>query len=236
MSGVRADQFTLDLSAPPSYAGEDYVAAPANTQARAMLAALEWPTALGLLIGGAGSGKTHLAHLCAARFARPHWLVAAGSLWPASFDLLLIDDLDPWAGQAREDQLFHALEAARAARAPVLATTSLPPEHLGFRRPDTLSRLRAGLRAQILPPDDDLFTAIAIKLFSDRQLKVSPDIATYLLHRIERSYANLTQLVALLDRHALAAGRDITKSLARDVLEAFEHQGTMGHGDEVSQN
>jgi chromosomal replication initiation ATPase DnaA len=67
-----------------------------------------------------------------------------------------------------------------------------------------------------------LFQAIAIKLFTDRQLMVDPAIADYLLQRMERSYANLSKLIALIDERSLAAGRSITKPLAREVLAAYE--------------
>jgi chromosomal replication initiation ATPase DnaA len=136
-------------------------------------------------------------------------------------DGLILDGLERWVG-GDEDLLFHALEAARSAQVPVLATSRKTPENLRLQRPDTVSRLRAGLRAQIALPDDALFTAIAVKLFTDRQLMVAPSIADYLLARMERSYTNLTRLIALIDERSLAAGRSITKPLAGDVLQAYE--------------
>lgn len=220
MSG--ADQLVLDIVPPPSWAVEDYVPGQANSNARQLCEALNWPTPVGMLIGEAGSGKTHLAHLCAARFNAPLRLDPLEEIpLPSSSDLLILDGLEGWIG-GDEDQLFHALEAARAAQVPVLVTSQVAPENLGLKRPDTVSRLRAGLRAQIDLPDDALFTAIAIKLFTDRQLLVAPSIADYLLARMERSYANLTRLIALIDERSLAAGRSITKLLAGEVLQAYE--------------
>lgn len=67
-----------------------------------------------------------------------------------------------------------------AAQVPALITIQEEPEQLTLKRPDTLSRLRAGIRATVAPPDDALFQAIAIKLFTDRQLMVDPAIADYL--------------------------------------------------------
>lgn len=217
-----ADQLVFDITPPPSWAVEDYVPGPANQDARRLCETLQWPTSIGVLIGEAGSGKTHLSHLCAERFSNPLWLrpLQEEHFSPAG-DLLVLDGLESWVGPD-EDLLFHALESARAVQIPVLATATAAPENLGLKRPDTLSRLRAGLRAEIGLPDDALFTAIAIKLFTDRQLLVAPAIADYLLARMERSYANLTQLIALIDERSLAAGRSITKPLAGQVLEAYE--------------
>lgn len=219
---TRADQLVLDIVPPPSWAVEDYVPGEANQDARQLCQALNWPTPIGVLIGDAGSGKTHLAHLCAARFSNPLWLDPSQATPDLSAsDILILDGLEPWLGD-EEDQLFHSLEAARSAQLPVLATSRKAPENLGLERPDTVSRLRAGLRAQIALPDDALFTAIAVKLFSDRQLLVAPSIAQYLLERMERSYANLSRLIALIDERSLAAGRSITKPLAGEVLQAYE--------------
>lgn len=219
---ARADQLVLDIVSPPSWAVEDYVRGPANSGARQLCQALSWPTPVGVLIGQSGCGKTHLTHLCAARFKAPLWLDPSDETpLPHSSDLLILDGLEGWIG-SEEDLLFHALEAARAAHVPVLATSQAAPENLGLKRPDTLSRLRSGLRAQIDLPDDALFAAIAIKLFTDRQLLVAPSIAEYLLARMERSYANLTRLIALIDERSLAAGRSITKPLAGEVLHAYE--------------
>lgn len=217
-----ADQLVLDIALPPSWAVEDYVPGQANSDARQLCQTLNWPTPVGVLIGEAGSGKTHLAHVCAARFEAPVWLDQSDQTpLSSSSDLLILDGLERWVGR-EEDLLFHALEAARAAQVPVLATSQAAPENVGLKRPDTVSRLRAGLRADIALPDDGLFTAIAIKLFTDRQLLVAPSIAEYLLARMERSYANLTRLIALIDERSLAAGRSITKALAGEVLHAYE--------------
>lgn len=216
-----ADQLVLDIVPAPSFAVEDYVPGEANAEARALASELAWPTPIGVLLGEAGSGKSHLAHNFAARVGGVRWF--DGTL-PDSLggqNAVIIDSLERWTGQS-EDTLFHTLEAARAAQMPVLVTSREAPENLGLKRPDTVSRLRAGSRATIDQADDALFLAIAVKLFTDRQLMVDPAIADYLLQRMERSYANLSKLIALIDERSLAAGRSITKPLARDVLAAYE--------------
>jgi chromosomal replication initiation ATPase DnaA len=218
---AAAGQLVFDITPPPSFAAEDYVVGAANAQADGLAGALAWPTPVGVLIGEAGSGKTHLAHLFAHRFDETRWFGGALPDTHDAYGALVIDGLERWIGKD-EDSLFHALEAARSAHVPVLVTSRRAPESLGLKRPDTVSRLRAGARASIGQPDDALFLAIAIKLFTDRQLMVDPAVADYLLQRMERSYANLSKLIALIDERSLAAGRSITKPLARDVLAAYE--------------
>ncbi|MFN3225296.1 MAG: HdaA/DnaA family protein [Hyphomicrobiales bacterium] len=222
----NAGQLVLDIVPPPSFAAEDFVAGAANEKARDLIDTLAWPTPVGVLTGQAGSGKTHLAHVFALKFADPRWFDGAPPRGLTAESAVLIDGLGSWAsqpiGEWNEDVLFHTMEAARAAQVPVLITSQEAPEQLGLKRPDTLSRLRSGIRAAISPPDDALFQAIAIKLFTDRQLMVDPAIADYLLQRMERSYANLSKLIALIDERSLAAERSITKPLAGEVLAAYE--------------
>lgn len=222
---ASASQLTFDMALPPSFAAEDYVAGEANSEARAVMAGLAWPTPVAVLIGEAGSGKTHLAQMFARASGPVHWFDGALPNDLADRNAVVIDGLEQWLGTGqgpREDDLFHMLEAARAVRRPVLVTCRQPPENLGLKRPDTLSRLRAGARATIAQPDDALFLAIAVKQFTDRQLMVDPSVADYLLQRMERSYANLSKLIALIDERSLAAGRSVTKPLAREVLAAYE--------------
>ena len=61
-----------------------------------------------------------------------------------------------------------------------------------------------------------------VKQFADRQLRVDPDVLTFLLARMERSFAATSRLVAALDQAALAEKRRITVPLARRVLETLE--------------
>jgi hypothetical protein len=67
--GGVANQLTFDLALPPpTYAREDFVVADGNREALAWLDRWpDWPAPALALSGPAGSGKTHLARLWAAR-------------------------------------------------------------------------------------------------------------------------------------------------------------------------
>jgi len=67
-----------------------------------------------------------------------------------------------------------------------------------------------------------LLGAVIAKLFRDRQLEVAAEVVDYLLPRMERSLAAAQDLVAALDRAALAGRRPITVALARTVLADTE--------------
>ena len=70
----------------------------------------------------------------------------------------------------------------------------------------------------LLPPDDLLFRGLIVKFCADRQLSIDETVVSYLVTRIERSYAAARQAVGLLDTEALRLGRPVTRALAVEVL------------------
>ena len=66
--------------------------------------------------------------------------------------------------------------------------------------------------------DDALLRAIIVKLFADRQLAVDDSLVTYLVTRIERSFAAARAAVDALDREALRLKRPVTRALAAELL------------------
>ena len=67
-------------------------------------------------------------------------------------------------------------------------------------------------------PDDGLVGAVMLKQFADRQLNVDPEVLTFLLARMERSFEAVGKLVAAIDEAALIEKRTITIPFAKKVL------------------
>jgi chromosomal replication initiation ATPase DnaA len=88
--------------------------------------------------------------------------------------------------------------------------------------PDLASRLRALPVIELGPPDDALLRAVLVKLFADRQLTVDESLLTYLIKRIDRSFAAARAVVERLDREALRLRRPVTRALAAEALRASE--------------
>lgn len=223
-------QLPLAFGHVPSLAAEDFLVAPCNREARDWIDAPDrWPGPAGILFGPAGSGKTHLAHL----FARAGggMLVAAAELSAEStrpllesVPVLVVEDCD----RAPLDQvaLFHLINQGRELGRRLLLTGRAAPALWPVGLADLRSRLLAMPVASIGAPDDFLLAALLVKLFADRQLRVGEDVVTYLMGRMERSFAACARLVERLDRAALAGRRPVTVPLARHVLEGEED----GHG------
>ena len=192
-------QLPLPLSYRIAMGESEFFVSEANADAVAWLDRWpDWPQAQVLLIGPEGSGKSHLARLFAAR-------VGARIVDPAD--------------EAHPEALFHAWNAA-ILDAPLMMIARRAPREWPHRLPDLASRLAATPLLAIADPDDALLGAVLAKQFADRGLRLPPEVAAYVLTRIERSFAAVSLTVAALDTAALAEGRAITVPLARDVLEA----------------
>ena len=214
-------QFVLSLPHGQSFAREDFLPAPSNAAALALVESWpDWPAPLMLLSGPAGAGKSHLAAIFAARSGatRLHGaeIGAADPDAATSGQALVIDDAE--AGLAAEAAFFHLLNFARARALPALMTARSAPARWGVKTPDLLSRLRLAPLVEIAPPEPPLIEAALTKMFADRQLAVEPSLIAYIARRLDRSLDAARALVAALDAEALAQGRKITRAMAAALL------------------
>ena len=218
-----ATQLGFDLPVRAALGREDFFVSPANAMAVALLEGWQgWPGRKLLLIGPAGAGKTHLAHVWAAQ-SRARILPAA-SLEQADIPALargqvVVEDIDQIAGQQGAEQaLFHLHNLVIAEGHSLLLTSACAPQHLGLSLPDLQSRVQGCQSASLGAPDDRLLGAVLMKLFADRQLVPTPDTLPYLVRWMTRSFDSARQIVAEMDAQALAQGRPLNRALAREVL------------------
>ena len=218
-----ATQLGFDLPVRAALGREDFFVSPANAMAVALLEGWQgWPGRKLLLIGPAGAGKTHLAHVWAAQ-SRARILPAA-SLEQADIPALaqghvVVEDIDQIAGQQGAEQaLFHLHNLVIAEGHSLLLTSACAPQHLGLSLPDLQSRVQGCQSASLGAPDDRLLGAVLMKLFADRQLVPTSDTLPYLVRWMTRSFDSARQIVAEMDAQALAQGRPLNRALAREVL------------------
>jgi chromosomal replication initiation ATPase DnaA len=208
-------QGALDLPIEPRFGRADFLPSDSN---RAALELIErWPDGSAralVLYGPPGSGKTHLAQLwcarCGARLIAGDRLSQPEAL-PAA---VAIDNADC----APERALLHLYNLTLERGGHLLLTMPAPPASLTIGLADLASRLRSLPVVGIAPPDDTLLAAVLVKHFADRQLRVAPEVFSYLVARMERSFAAAATIAARLDRLALETGRPVTVKLARAVL------------------
>lgn len=224
---IAARQLSLDLGHRPAHGREDFLISPSNQDAVTWIDLWpQWPAPALVIYGPAACGKSHLAAVWRERAAAvailPDELAGTeASLLAARGKALLLDPVDPWIGdRAAETTLFHLYNIAKEEGKTLLLTMRAAPSHLSFVLPDLASRLRAAPCAAIAAPDESLLGAVLVKMFSDRQLNLSPDALDYILPRMERSFAAARDLVARADALALSEKKGITVPLLRRVLTA----------------
>lgn len=218
-------QLAFDLPSQPGLTREAFFVAPSNAMALAALDGwAQWPGGKMTLCGPEGAGKTHLAHI---------WAVESGAVMVAGRDLaaadvpglaargaVVVEDAEAVAGDAgAEAALFH-LHNLVVPGGRLLVTAASPPRDWGLALPDLASRMQAAALTRLDPPDDALLQAVLVKLFSDRQIVVPPNLIPYLVSRMPRSIGAARRLVGVLDARGLALGRAVTRALAAEVLDS----------------
>lgn len=232
-SPAGAAQLPLALRCPPDQRFETFVGAPAGAlaQLRAFARGDAGAGEALYLAGALGTGKTHLllaacaeAETAGRRTAYLPLAAAAGRLRDAleafeHADLLALDGLDAVAG-AREDEvaLFDAHNRARDAGRRLLYAARVAPDALPLTLPDLRSRLSQCVRLT-LEPLDDAGRADVLRLRAQRRgLQLDDAAIDWLLRRVDRDLASLTELFDRLDRESLAAQRRLTVPFLRRVL------------------
>lgn len=210
-------QYALSLSLPAVFSEENFFVSGCNKEAWQWVTSWpEWPSNALLIYGPEGSGKTHLGHIWAARARAETTDADDHTFTPEGLSgHLLVEHLQDGTDEAK---LFHTINFCRENNFSLLLTSMLPPKQLPFKLPDLTSRLLGMQSVAISAPDDEVLAAAMRKQFADRQLKVSDEVISYLLPRIERSYAKAAQLVGNLDHQALAEQKNLTIPFIRKML------------------
>lgn len=230
---VSSRQLTLDFPHRPALGKADFLVSDCNRDAVGWIDRWPgWPGPALALWGPAGCGKTHLAHV---------WRARSGAVLRSAAEIVDRDPTEALAGhaccvvdvEARRDgavvadaeALLHLYNTIAELRGHMLIVARQPPARWRVGLADLASRLGAAPAVAIAPPDDALLGALLVKLFHDRQLRVSDDVLVYLMARMARSFAAAHALVEALDATALTEHRDITVPLARAVLARYQADG-----------
>jgi hypothetical protein len=191
-------QIALPLDWPVADRDEDFLISDANRAAFEHFKHWSlWPVMATILTGPRKSGRSLLGRI----FVRK----TGGRLF---------DD----AEEHEEESLFHAWNEAQAKRRPLLIIAAAPPPTWEIRLPDLRSRLTATPQVRIEQPDDALLGDLIIKLLGDRGVAAPPELADYLVPRIERSYVTVQRIVDALDHAMLSHNRRMTVPMARRAL------------------
>lgn len=192
-------QIALPLAAGPSTDPARIVAGPANRAAIEAMAAPEaWPYRTAILTGPPCSGKSLLAR----------WFEQQGK-----GDA--VDDAD----RMDETELFHRWNRAQESGTPLLLTASSGGWQIGLA--DLASRMGAALALEIGEPGDEMVPALLESHAAQRGIVLSEGMIAYLAARVERSFAGIERIVALIDRLSLERKQPVTLGTCRDALASI---------------
>ncbi len=167
------------------------------------------------LYGGVGLGKTHLTHavgnavLARARDAKVRYIHAEQYVsdvvrayqrkafddfkrYYHSLDLLLIDDIQFFAGKARtQEEFFYAFEALVAGRKQIIITCDTYPKELKDMEDRLVSRFTSGLTVAIEPPELEMRVAILLKKAESEGAQMKEDVAFFIAKNLRSNVREL---------------------------------------------
>ncbi|MEO8310743.1 MAG: chromosomal replication initiator protein DnaA [Caldimonas sp.] len=195
------------------------------------------------IYGGVGLGKTHLIHavgnaLLADRpDARILYLHAEQFITDVvknyqrktfdelkakyhSLDLLLIDDVQFFAGKERtQEEFFNAFEALLAKRAHIIMTSDTYPKGLVDIDERLTSRFDAGLTVAIEPPELEMRVAILMKKADQEATPMPEDVAFFVAKNVRANVRELEGALRKILAYSRFSHKEITIQLAREALK-----------------
>ena len=195
------------------------------------------------IYGGVGLGKTHLMHavgnsilqkkpqvnvlyLHSERFvadmvkALQRNAMNDFKRYYRSIDVLLIDDIQFFAGKDRsQEEFFHTFNSLLDAQHQVILTCDRYPKELHGLEERLKSRFSWGLTVGIEPPELETRVAILMKKAEQFSITLPSDVAFFIGKRIRSNVRELEGALRRVSANAHFTGQPITIDFARDALK-----------------
>ena len=231
----------------PDLTFETFVTGKANDLARA--AALQVAERPGgaynplFLYGGVGLGKTHLIHavgnaiLQRAPRANIRYITAnqffqdmVASIrrqsgdefkrYYQSLDLLLIDDIQFFAGKERsQEEFFYAFENLISERKQIIITSDTYPKEMSGIDDRLISRFNSGLIVAIEPPELEMRVAILMRKAEFGGHPLDEDVAFFVAKHIRQNVRELEGALRRILAYAQFRNQPITLELVKEALK-----------------
>jgi chromosomal replication initiator protein len=196
-----------------------------------------------ILYGGVGLGKTHLVHAVGngvlarrpnAKVRYTHAEQYVSDVVRAyqrkafddfkryyhSLDLLLIDDIQFFAGKSRtQEEFFYAFEALVAGRKQIIITSDTYPKELKDIEDRLVSRFASGLTVAIEPPELEMRVAILLKKAELEGSELQEDVAFFIAKNLRSNVRELEGALRKVLAFASFHARPVTVELAREALK-----------------
>ena len=218
------DQLIIDMPKRSALDREDFMVNECNQEAIQFIDNFyQRKMKSGVLIGPKGSGKSHLVNVFCKNFEKEKWIISEKKekdIYKVfqENNVVIIEDIDLIASLDEEKYLFHSINLSKELNKILLLTSGLDLSKINIKTPDLRSRLDSIQSVKILEPNDDLMNILILKLFHDRQILIKPNIISYLMQRVERSYLGISEIVDLIDNVSLSKKKSISINLIKELL------------------
>ena len=237
---MSTTQLPLEFYHRPYMSKDDFMPAACNFEAYRLIDSWPvWTYFAACIYGPEGCGKTHLANIFSEKVsiiehypykipyikAQELTLEMPRQLLSKHF-CLIVEDLN---NNINQEALFNLYNIYRDEGGCILFTSNEAPARINFSLPDLRSRMNIVPSIEIKEPDDDLLSALFVKLFMDRQITITPDLIKYILANMQRSFSYARKLVAETDRVSLANKRAVSLQIIKEAMSnlADKRQGEL---------
>jgi chromosomal replication initiator protein len=195
------------------------------------------------LFGGVGLGKTHLIHAIGNQImqdrpdARIRYIHAEKYVrnvvtafqrkgfdemkrYYRSLDVLLIDDIQFFAGKQRtQEEFFYTFEALIAEKKQIVISSETYPKEIDGLEARLTSRFDAGLTVSIEPPELEMRVAILLKKASMEGVPLTDDVAFFVAKHLRSNIRELEGALRKILAYSRFHGQDISIGLAKEALK-----------------
>jgi chromosomal replication initiator protein len=232
------------------YTFENYIKGESNQFARAAaIAVANSPGGTSfnplVLYGGVGLGKTHLAHAIgntvlsvdptkrvlytsSEKFtvefveAIQRDTATAFSQFYRSVDLLIVDDIQFFAGKEKtQDIFFHTFNSLHHAGRQIVLSSDRPMTDIKGLNERLISRFKMGLTADIQPPDLETRIAILLKKSGDDGVELPHDVVEFIAANVTSNIRELEGCMISILARASINSKEINLELAREVVQSI---------------
>ncbi len=237
----------VDNSLNPKYTFDKFVVGSSNQFAHAAaMGAAEIPGKTYnplFLYGGTGLGKTHLMHAIGHSIKQRNRHLRVSYITSEKFmnelinairydktdsfrekyrsiDVLLIDDVQFFAGKERtQEEFFHTFNTLHNNQKQIVITSDCPPREIPTLEERLHSLFEWGLIADIEPPDLETKVAILKRKADLDGIELTDEIAIFIASKIKSNVRELEGSLVRLIAIASLRGVPISKMLAQDALK-----------------
>ena len=136
-----------------------------------------------------------------------------------SLDLLLIDDVQFFAGKDRtQDEFFNAFEALMSKRSQIVMTSDTMPREMVDMTERLVSRFGSGLSVSMMVPELEMRVAILLKKAHNAGFTLPEDVAFFIAKHIRANVRELEGTLQSVLAYAKFGGRQLDLNLVREAM------------------